>query len=160
MLTRQENAIIQEIVSYSPYCQDWNRLCYLVRSLFNRELEVYAFLDGVAKISGAMSPGIRFLYIMLLSFEDLKLTKDPSKIGSILMKSITDNLNTIKDRTGDKQFIYYILKIGDLMQYKGGKRVSMMGILHSKFPVMEKYRFKKSDADLTVNDVTSWNGAQ
>ncbi len=30
------------------------------------------------------------------------------------------------------------------MQYKGSKRVSMMGIVHLEFPVMEKYRFKKT----------------
>jgi hypothetical protein len=50
---------------------------------------------------------------MLLTFEDLKLTNEPSKIGRILMKSITDNLRTIQESTGDKQFIYYILKVGD-----------------------------------------------
>jgi hypothetical protein len=79
---------------------------------------------------------------MLLTFEDLKLITEPSKIGRILMKSITDNLQTIKNQEGDLQFIFYILKIGDLMQYKGEQRVSMMGKVHIRFPVMEKYRFR------------------
>lgn len=68
------------------------------------------------------------------------------------MKSITDNLETIKKQEGDRQFIYYILKVGDLMQYKGDKRVSMMGKVHTKFPVMEKYRFRLRHKVITKGD--------
>lgn len=100
-----------------------------------------------------MSPGIRYLYIMLLTFEDLKLTDEPTKIGRILMKSITDNLETIKKQEGDRQFIYYILKVGDLMQYKADRRVSMMGKVHTKFPVMEKYRFRLRHKVVTKGDL-------
>ena len=69
------------------------------------------------------------------------------------MQSITDNLKTIKESTGDKQFIYYILKIGDIIQYRGEKRVSMMGITHLRFPVIEKYKFKKRAKEIKKGDI-------
>ena len=77
-------------------------MTHYVRCLYNKELEVYEYLKNIAKIKGAMTPGIRYLYIMLLTFEDLKLTDEPTKIGRILMKSITDNLETIKKQEGDR----------------------------------------------------------
>lgn len=125
---------------------------HYVRCLYNKEIDVHEYLKNITKIKDAMSPGIRYLYIMLLTFEDLKLTEEPAKIGRILMKSITDNLETIKNKEGDRQFIYYILKIGDLMQYRGDRRVSMMGKVHTKFPVMEKYRFRLRHKVITKGD--------
>lgn len=153
LLARNENAIVQEILKFQLYCKDVSKLTFFVRSLYDRDIDVNGYLQSINTIGGAMSPGIRYLYMMLLTFEDLKFTKEPSKIGRILMKSITDNLRTIQEDTGDKQFIYYILKVGDLMYYKDVKRVSMMGIVHSKFPVMEKYRFKKRKKDVQRGDL-------
>lgn len=154
LLNKKEDAIVNEIQEFSKYCQDQSHLTFYVRSLYDRDIDVFHYLSSINKISGAMSPGIRYLYIMLLTFENLKLTTEPSKIGRVLMKSITDNLRTIQERKGDKQFIYYILKVGDLMQYEGNKRVSMMGKVHLKFPVMEKYRFRKRRKMVQKGDVT------
>jgi hypothetical protein len=39
------------------------------------------------------------------------------------------------------------------MHYKGDKRVSMMGKVHSKFPVMEKYRFRKRKKHIQKGDI-------
>lgn len=47
----------------------------------------------------------------------------------------------------DKNYIYYILKIGDLMYYKSSERISMMGKRQSKFPIMEKFDFKNESKD-------------
>jgi hypothetical protein len=160
LLSRTENAIVKEILNFQTYCEDVSGLTFYVRSLYDRDIDVHSYLDSINQIQGAMSPGIRYLYIMLLTFEDLKFTKEPSKIGRVLMKSITDNLRTIQESTGDKQFIYYILKVGDLMYYKGNKRVSMMGITHSKFPVMEKYRFRKRKKDIQKGDIKEGENGQ
>lgn len=153
LLSKNENALVGEIISLSKYCQDQSRLTYYVRSLYDREIDVYEYLESINKIPGAMSPGIRYLYILVLTYDELKLTKDPNKIGKLLMQSITDNLKTIKESTGDKQFIYYILKIGDIIQYRGEKRVSMMGITHLRFPVIEKYKFKKRAKEIKKGDI-------
>jgi hypothetical protein len=39
------------------------------------------------------------------------------------------------------------------MYYTGTKRVSMMGKIHSKFPVMEKYRFRKRKKNVKTGDL-------
>ena len=74
LLARKENAIVTEILTFSQYCQDQSRLTFYVRQLYDREIDVYGYLQSINSIPGAMSPGIRYLYIMLLSYEDLKLT--------------------------------------------------------------------------------------
>ena len=38
------------------------------------------------------------------------------------------------------------------MQYRGDRRVSMMGKVHTKFPVMEKYRFRLRHKVITKGD--------
>ena len=63
-------------------------MSYLVISLYFRDIEPVEFMKNVVSFDGGFSVGIRYLYLMLLSFEEIKLLKNqcPEQLAEIFLK--------------------------------------------------------------------------
>lgn len=117
--------------------KDLSFLYYLLTSLFDREINAYEFMCRSERITGALSLSIRFLYVILLGSSELRELnlEDCTSLAQILainlkMPSPLPN--------GDKQLVYYTLKISDLIFFTASQvRTSMMGRRVTKRPLME-----------------------
>lgn len=85
ILNIKDNAIIQEIEMHSKRCRDIKWIEYNVLRLYDREISMLDFIEDCLKYQGAYSIALRYIYIMLLSFMDLKvvLISDAQTIADI-----------------------------------------------------------------------------
>jgi len=79
---------VKEIFKFSPLIKNPSLFNYLIISFYDRDLSPYLFLKDSRKIKGAVNLAVRYLYIMLLSFEDLKKSKDPDSLAEEITNSI------------------------------------------------------------------------
>ena len=73
---------------FSGYADDINLLNSMVVRLYERDIDVYNFLKKCSDIKGGFSVGIRYLYLMLLSCEDMKLCLSPARLAQFLSKQL------------------------------------------------------------------------
>lgn len=79
---------MKEIQNLSEKIENKSHFRYLVMSCYDRKITPGEFLEQSGMMKGAMAPALRFLFLMLLSFDDLKRAKNPVKISEILVKAI------------------------------------------------------------------------
>jgi hypothetical protein len=87
----RENALVKEIFQLSPFIENPSLFNYLVISFYDRDLSPYLFVKQARTIKGAVYLAVRYLYIMLLSFEDLKKLKNPDDLAEELTNALEGN---------------------------------------------------------------------
>lgn len=126
----KNNKILQEIMQYRNKFQDQSFLNYLLIELYDRTISIQEYLERVKNSPGMLSASIRYLFILLQSFDELKRQKvdDADKTANILLELInrqTDDQQLVE--SADKQILYYLLKVSDLIVVPGRKQLSMIG---------------------------------
>ena len=72
ILNLKNNALIQELDFFNTACKDIKWIEYQVLMLYDREISILDFLKECLKYDGAYSLAIRYVYLLVLSFKDLK----------------------------------------------------------------------------------------
>ena len=95
LIVIRDNQIVNELIEYSRKIYDFSQMSYLVISLYFRDIGPVEFMRNAVTFEGGFSVGIRYLYLMLLSFEEIKLLKNqcPDIIAEIfltILRSIFD----------------------------------------------------------------------
>ena len=83
---------------------------------------------------------------MLLGFEELKRVnfRQARSLAEILAQSLGEHIDGPDAYNGDKQCVYYILKISDLIYYKDSEvKITMMGNAVSNRPLLELFYLKE-----------------
>lgn len=94
MLTlASNNEIIKEISKYwidLDTVESKSELVYNILAIYTRDAQLMSYMRLLSKNPRAVSVGLRYLYIMLLSFEELRLLdrKASAEVARILMEIV------------------------------------------------------------------------
>jgi len=122
--------------------------------LYERNLNIFNFLEETSLVKGGLSISIRYLFLLLLSFEELRKVsfEEAQRVGDLLSSFIQNRYPGEERFEDDKQFIFYVLKVGDFLFFDSIPVYSMLGKKCRTRPVMECYTFNNE----RVNETLFW----
>lgn len=155
---QEESGIFKEMQSMNFKFADTSRINNLLLRLFTRDITSKDFLSEGLMIDKRIMPLlVRYLYIFLLAFEDLTrvTSKQANSIARILVDTLVDYFGVIEGDYQDLHFMFYVLKIGELIKFKADGKVSMMGKLVNELPLLEAMNLPR-DSLIMIEKTELW----
>lgn len=125
---------------------------FIIIELYERRVSVLEFLKEVQNIDSTLKLAIRVLFIVLSSFEDLKKVKvsDAKEICAMLQSEVLERLPGEIESDEDPLFIFYTLKVADLLYTSCRPMLSMLDVVYDRSPLLERMKLPEDQVNSTA----------
>lgn len=172
---KKRSAIINEIDDLRKYLdgKQNSKINFLVLSLFERDITISKFFSELgsihseegeekAKVGIPVSVGIRYLFIMMINFTEIREIQENGKMLASIISDLLESkkfylkifsleimykLRKKKESQIDKQIVFYILKITDMLYIRKKRDIIFL---------MRMLKFTKKDFNY-LQDALFWS---